>query len=130
MKTIILLKGILFLVLVIFEHSCAVLHYQTSYNEKTPSPKLLSSQDAYECLAQNNIFLKEVILVFDLQNRPTVRWSGTDSISGMVYSIDAFAKNIIKKPIETSSQIVGKLYLGGKPYKIEEKRNNFVLVPL
>ncbi len=130
MKTITVFLGLFLLLCLMLFCGCSIIHYSASPQRKDPEPKILSSKQALECLAQEKIFLKEVFLVFDLQNQPTVRWSGTDSISGFVYSIDAFAKNIIKKPFETASRILGKLYLGGKPYKIEEQKNNFVLVPL
>lgn len=130
MKAISIFLGILLFLGLICFCGCSVFHYSSSYSKDPPKPQILSSKQALEYLAQEKIFLKEVFLVFDLQHRPTVRWSGTDSISGKVYSIDAFAKNIIKKPFETASRILGKLYLGGKPYKIEEQKNNFVLVPL
>lgn len=130
MKTISVFLGLFLILCLIFFCGCSVIHYSASLQRKDLEPKILSSQQALEHLAQEKIFLKEVFLVFDLQNRPTVRWSGTDSVSGKVYSIDAFAKNIIKKPFETASRILGKLYLGGKPYKIEEQKNNFILVPL
>lgn len=130
MKTITVFLGLFLLLCLVLFCGCSVIHYSTSYQRKDPEPKILSSKQALEHLAQEKIFLKEVFLVFDLQNRPTIRWSGTDSISGKVYSIDAFAKNIIKKPFETASRILGKLYLGGKPYKVEEKQNSFILTPL
>lgn len=130
MKTISVFLGLFLLLCLMCLCGCSIIHYSTATPSKDLEPKILSSKQALEYLAQEKIFLKEVFLVFDLQNRPTVRWSGTDSVSGKVYSIDAFAKNIIKKPFETASRILGKLYLGGKPYKVEEKQNNFILVPL
>ena len=130
MKTITVFLGLFLLLCLMFFCGCSVIQYSSSSQRKDPEPKILSSQQALKHLAQEKIFLKEVFLVFDLQNRPTVRWSGTDSVSGNVYSIDAFAQNIIKKPFKTASRILGKLYLGGKPYKIEEQKNNFILVPL
>lgn len=133
MKTITILKAVFFMtltVLILPFYGCSILYNPLSFSEKNKEPILMSSQQALEYLAKKNIFLQQVYLVFDLQNQPSVRWSGTDAQSGKVYSIDAFAKNIIKKPFETASRILDKLYLGGKPYRIEEQQNNFVLLPV
>lgn len=130
MKTITILTEFFLLLLMFLAYGCSVLYGPQKIGTKDAEPILLSSQQALEYLAKENIFLQQVFLVFDLHNRPTVRWSGTDTVSNKVYSIDAFAKNIIQKPFETASRILGKLYLGGEPYKVEEQQNNFVLIPL
>lgn len=130
MKAITILTEIILLFLLFLLCGCTVL-FNNAFKptSQIAEPILMSSEQALDYLEQKNIFLQQVFLVFDLNNRPTVRWSGTDSVSGKVYSIDTFAKNIVQKPFETASRILEKLYLAGKPYKVEKKQNNFILVP-
>ena len=125
------MKTIIFLLCLGLFSGCSLLFQPFSSSApKEDSPKLLSSCQAISFLADKNIFLHEVFLVFDMDNSPTVRWSGYDSISKKVYSIDTYAQNVITKTFENEKKIKQRLYLGGEPYQIENSKKCLQLIPI